>query len=276
MEELSRRLTIGQYLPTGSTIHRMDPRFKLLTFVVLVIAASLSSSIVGGLVAVASAVCVLFLARIPIAFGLNGLRPALPVMVIMLVLQVLLYQPRKGQMVWWRWGWLALSPAGIHLIIVALLKFISIYLFISILTLSTSVAEVTRGVEQLLRPLALIRVPAHEIALVVTITLRFVPTFAEEAERLAKAQASRGAPIGTVRRWQVLRVIRSVLPLVVPLLVGALRKGEQMALAMEARGYVPGIKRTSYTTMKATGRDFAYLLVCLGFCIAIGVVRFPF
>lgn len=275
MEELSRRITIGQYLPTGSTIHRMDPRFKLVAFVIFIVAASSSYSVIANLIVFIAALAALALAKIPLRFALNGLVPAIPIVVIMMVFQLLFHQAQKGEVVWWQWGILNLSPSGVHLVAASVIKFFSIVLIVSTFTLSTALTEITRGLEQLLRPLSKMRFPAHEVALIVTIMLRFVPTLAEEAERLMKAQASRGAAIGTVPRWQVVRRVRGILPLIVPLFVNALRRGEQLALAMEARGYVPGLARSSYSSMRKSARDVVYVLVCLAFCIGVLAIPFP-
>lgn len=275
MNELSRRITIGQYLPTGSVVHRMDPRYKIGAFVLLVLTAATTASIVGGVIVLCGALAVLAVARIPLGYALNGLRPTLPILIMMFVIQLLLYRVSPGDALWWHWGWFSLSAAGLRLVIASLLKFLSIILLISAFTLSTSLTEITRGVEQLLRPLSVFRFPAHEVALIVTITLRFVPTFVAEVERLYKAQAARGATIGTLKRWQVVRMVRSFLPLMIPLFTNALRRGEQLASAMEARGYVPGSPRTSYSVSTATRGDLLRLGVCLIFCVAIWLIPFP-
>lgn len=253
----------------------MDPRFKLVAFVIFIVAASSSYSVIANLIVFLAALVVLAIAKIPLRYAMNGLVPAMPIIIVMMVFQLLFHQAQTGEHIWWHWGLLNLSPSGVHLVVASVIKFLSIVLIVSTFTLSTALTEITRGLEQLLRPLTRVRFPAHEVALIVTIMLRFVPTFAEEAERLMKAQASRGAAIGTLSRWQVVRRIRGVLPLIVPLFVNALRRGEQLALAMEARGYVPGLQRTSYSSMRKSVRDVVYVIVCLAFCIGVLAIPFP-
>ncbi|MBX6352761.1 MAG: energy-coupling factor transporter transmembrane protein EcfT [Thermoflavifilum sp.] len=273
--ELARYVTIGQYLATDSVIHRLDPRVKLVAFVLWVVAASCTGSLLGNAVLLILGLAGLALARIPLRFGLSGVVPAIPLILLMSVLMVLFYQPDPGAHVWLHWRILTITWEGVRLALVSAARFIEMVMFISILTLSTTLSDLTRALEALLRPLRALRFPADEAALMVSIALRFVPTLAQEAERLMKAQAARGADIGTARPWQLIRRTRSVLPVIVPLFVSALRRADELVLAMEARGYVPGAPRSSYVEYAARGSDAMALALTVLLCALIVWLPWP-
>jgi energy-coupling factor transport system permease protein len=273
--ELARYVTIGQYLPAESPVHRMDPRFKLAAFCLFVVTAAFTGSVAGNALLLAAGLALLCIARIPLRFGLSGMVPAIPVILVMSVLEVLFYRAGPGSHVLWRLGALAVTREGVWLAVISAARFVEMVMYISALSLSTTLSDLTRALESLLRPLRVVRFPAAETALMVTIALRFVPTLAQEAERLMKAQAARGADIGTARPWQIIRRTRSVLPVIVPLFVSALKRADDLVLAMEARGYVPGAPRTSYVVHTARALDWLYLAVAAAVCALIAFVPWP-
>lgn len=265
--ELSRRITIGQYLPLESPVHKMDARFKLIAFALVVVAGTIVSQIPGNLVLlVFSAVC-LGLGRVPIRYGLSGIRPAVPVLVILFIFQILFYRSGPGDVVIATIGFVHITAGGLRLAIVSIIRFVDIVFFISVLTLTTTLSDLSHAVESLLGPLRRIRFPVHESALILTIALRFVPTFAAEAEKLMRAQASRGGDFGTARWWQLWKRVKSVFPILLPLFLSAMHRAEDLVLAMEARGYVPGAPRTSYVALRSGSRDVLSLLICAAVCI---------
>jgi energy-coupling factor transport system permease protein len=273
--ELARYVTIGQYLPTGSVIHRMDPRFKLAGFIVLVLTAAFSSSFIGNALLLILGLVLLAVARIPLRYGLSGVVPALPIIVLMSVLEILFYRAGPGSHVLWRAGFVLITWEGVKLALISAARFVEMVMYISVFSLSTTLSDITRSFEALLRPLRALRFPAHETALMITIALRFVPTLAQEAERLLKAQAARGADIGTARPWQIVRRTRSVLPIVVPLFVSALRRADDLVAAMEARGYVPGAPRTSYVEYADRASDYLLLAALVVVCVLILFAPWP-
>jgi len=269
--ELLRHITIGQYLPTASPIHRLDPRVKLLGFGALVLAAAFNGSYLGNLVMLATLLGLVALARVPLAYALQGIRPALPIILVLAAFQVLLPPPvfsaASGCAVLVSWPFLQLTDCTLRLVIVSALRFGELIILTSLLTLCTPMADLSRGVERLLAPLARLRFPAHEVALVLTIALRFVPILAEEMERIVKAQVSRGADFGGQSRLRFIRQTQQLLPLLVPLFLISLRRAEELALAMEVRCYVGGAGRTHLVRLRARPTDLAALGLTIAFTV---------
>ncbi len=267
-----RYLTIGQYLPYGSLVHHLDPRAKIVMFSLLVAAVTFANSFTASVILLVSLLGVVRLSRTPLRFVLQGLRPALPWIAVFTLLQLLFYHNPYGPKVCstiWTWGFVDITTCAIRQIGLMILRLLEFMTLISLLTLTTSTAELTHGLERLLSPLERLRFPAHELALVFAIALRFAPTLAVELERIMKAQASRGADFGEGGRLAFIQRTRALLPLLVPLFVSALRRAEDLTLAMEARGYAGGRGRTSYLQLRALPRDYLALALVGVFCAAI-------
>ena len=267
--ELLRHITIGQYLPTGSPIHRLDPRVKLLCFGALVLAVAFNGSYLGNLVMLATVLGLVALARVPLAYALQGIRPALPIILVLAAFQILLPPPAfstaSGCTVLVSWSFLQLTDCTLRLVVVSALRFGELIILTSLLTLCTPIADLSRGIERLLAPLDRLRFPAYEIALVLTIALRFVPILAEEMERIVKAQVSRGANFGGQSRLRFIRQTQQLLPLLVPLFLISMRRAEELALAMEVRCYVGGTGRTHLIRLHARPADFVVLVLTIAF-----------
>jgi energy-coupling factor transport system permease protein len=274
--ELLRNITLGQYLPTGSYLHRMDPRAKIVAAVLLVAAVSFTPSLAGNAVLLAVCVGTVALGRIPVGYALRGLLPAVPLLVLLAVMQLLFfgraYDPSSP--VVFHWGWIVVTSAVVRLVLVSAARFVELLFVTSVFTLTTRTTDLTHGIESLLRPFRPLRVPAHELALVVTIAIRFVPTLALEAERLMKAQASRGGRIGG-SRWQFVERTRQLLPILVPLFTFALRRGEELIVAMEARAYTGGAGRTAYAALQGRPADWLVPAAVLAFLAAMLRAPFP-
>ncbi|SEN19645.1 energy-coupling factor transporter transmembrane component T family protein [Lihuaxuella thermophila] len=273
--ELTRNITIGQYLPTGSFIHRIDPRIKIVAFTVLVAAIAVCDTYAGNIIAL-SFVCLLFrLSRIPVGYGLSGVKPAMPFIVILAVLQLLFYgEVASGGTVYLKYGVIIITSESIRLVIVSALRFIEIIFVSSVLTLSTSTTQLTHGMASLLKPLKHVKFPVHELSLIITIAIRFVPTFAMEMEKMMKAQASRGAQFGQSAWWKIVERTKDMFPLIIPLFHVAMNRAEDLVLAMEARCYTPGGERTSYRKLRARPGDYLVLLFCLLFSLFL--IWFPY
>ena len=274
MSEISafRHVTIGQYLPYGSLVHRFDPRAKLVMFALLVATVTFADSYTASLLLLAVLLGITHLSRVPLRYALQGLRPALPWIAIFATLQLLFYKGQAGGQecqILWSWGFIDITTCSVRLVALMVPRLLEFMILISLLTLTTSTTELTHGLERLLSPLKRLRFPAHELALVFTIALRFAPTFAQELEKIMKAQASRGADFGEQGRLRFIQRTRNTLPLMVPLFLNALRRAEDLSLAMEARGYMGGSGRTSFVQLKAAPQDYvAVVLVCC-FCAFI-------
>jgi energy-coupling factor transport system permease protein len=274
--ELLRNITIGQYLPAESYLHRMDPRAKIVATLLVVAAVTFTPTLAGNACLLLACLLIVRLGRIPLAYALRGLLPAVPLLVALALMQLLFfgrsYDPASP--VVFRWHWIVVTEAVARLVLVSAARFVELLILTSVFTLSTRTTELVHGVERLLRPLRRLRVPAHELALVVAIAIRFVPTLALEAERLMKAQASRGGRFGG-SRWQFVRRTRQLLPILVPLFTYALRRGEELVVAMEARAYTGGAGRTTYAVLPGTPRDWLAPAAALLFLLAMLRAPFP-
>jgi energy-coupling factor transport system permease protein len=261
--ELLRNVTIGQYIPTGSPIHRLDPRTKIVATAVLILAISFNRSLVANLFFVAVVLGITLLARIQVSYVARGILLGLPALVLIFVMQLLFqgWVDPPGR-IYFEWGWLRVTRYSLQLIALSMLRITGFIFLTSLVTMTSTTTELTHGVERLLAPLRRFGVPSHELALILTIALRFVPTLAEELERIIKAQLSRGADIGG-RFWRPDKTARAMLPLLVPLFLGAFRRAEELVLAMEARGYISGDGRTNFVELHARALDFVVVVIAL-------------
>jgi energy-coupling factor transport system permease protein len=274
--ELTRNITIGQYLPTGSVIHRLDPRYKLAAYVIIVIAIAMCSSYLGNLVALAFCLWLFWQSRIPIHYGISGIKPAVPFIIILGVLQLLFYGGiATGGTVYFEYAFVKITSASIKLVIVSAVRFVEIIFISSVLTLSTSTTQLTHGMERLLSPLEKVKFPVHAFAVVITIAVRFVPTFAMEMEKMMKAQASRGAEFGTGEWWRIVKRTKDMFPIIIPLFNVAMTRAEDLILAMEARCYTPGAARSAYNHYRAAARDYAALAVGILAALILLIVPDP-
>jgi len=274
--ELLRNVTIGQYLPTGSVIHRLDPRAKILAGLCLLLAVSLSSKVLPVFLLLAAIIGIALGARVPVGYLLRGLVLGLPVLVLVFVLQLIFQgSAEPAGRVYFALGWFRITRFSLQLITVGIGRILGFIFLTSLLTMTATITELTHGVESLLSPFRRFGVPAHELALINMIALRFVPTLAEEMERIMKAQASRCAEIGTRRFWRPDKAAQAYLPLIVPLFLNGLRRGEELVFAMEARCYVSGEGRTKFVVLRANQRDWLVVLAALVFALFVVLVPWP-
>ncbi len=259
--EFQRLITVGQYLPTGSPVHRLDPRTRLLAGLFILAGLTVAPRAQGVGIVLLGLVGLLLLARVPLGYALRGLLPPLPFILLLALLQVLLND--LGTEVLLQVGPVAVTLGDLEFALLLLVRFAGLILIISLISFTISTPEIVRGLASLLHPLAVLGLPTHEFVLMVQVSLRFLPLLAQEAERIAKAQASRGAEWGT-GRGGLLRRARRALPLIVPLFLTALRRAERLAEAMEARGYHGGQGRTSMVTLRWRAADTLALLVGAG------------
>jgi energy-coupling factor transport system permease protein len=279
--ELLRYVTIGQYLPGDSIVHRLDPRTKLSVFLFLTAVVTFSLSYTANMILVAVTLGLVLLAHLSLAYIFSGLKPALPLIVILAILQLLFYGGAyvpygMETRTLFQWGWIHITNGSIQLVIVSLLRFVELLFLTSLLTNTTTLADLTHGMEAMLRPFARLGLPAHELSLVATVTLRFVPLLAEQLEIIMKAQASRGADIALGSRLRVAATARQAAVLVVPLFIDAFRRAEDLILAMQARCYVGGRGRTSYIRLKFARADYVAYAAGLLFAVVMLVFRNSF
>ncbi len=253
-------VTVGQYFPGNSFLHRLDPRTKILAVVLLSISIFLPKAWPGYAVTAGFVLIAVLASQVPVKFLLRGLRPILIILAITVLFNMFL---TPGEVLWRFWK-LSVTREGIILSVTAATRLILLVISASLLTLTTSPIRLTDGMERLLRPFSRFGVPAHELALMMTIALRFIPTLIDEADRIMRAQMARGADIGT---GSVVARIKGLIPVMVPLFVAAFRRADELATAMEARGYRGGEGRTRMKELALTAADagaWALFVVYLG------------
>lgn len=259
-------ITIGQYVPRDSVIHALDPRTKIiLTTLYIVILFAVNTPIGYGLIAFLSLVVIL-LSRLPLKYVLRGLKPLLWIIAFTFILNLFMNHGKVIATL----GPLKITQEGLRLAVFMSLRVIFLVLTTSLLTLTTSPITLTDGIERLLNPFRKIGVPAHELAMMMTIALRFIPTLLEETEKIMKAQMARGADFES---GNIIQRAKSLVPVLVPLFISAFRRADDLAMAMEARCYRGGENRTRMKQLQIETRDYvaAIAMVCFsGFTVWIG------
>jgi energy-coupling factor transport system permease protein len=240
---------LGQFYPAESPVHRLDPRAKIVAVAVLVAGLFLVGSMAGFLVIGAAVAAVLVVSRVPVVTFLRSLRPIIIILLITSLFQV--FFNRQGELLF-GWGWLQVYTGGVELAAFLALRLTLLISVTSLLTATTSPLALSDGLEDLLSPLSRLRFPAHEVAMMMSIALRFIPTLSSEAEKVMKAQAARGAEFS---EGGLLRRARGLVPVLVPLTVGAFKRADELAEAMESRGYRGGEGRTRYRELRFGRRD---------------------
>ncbi|MBQ3365466.1 MAG: energy-coupling factor transporter transmembrane protein EcfT [Acidaminococcaceae bacterium] len=231
-------ITLGQYYPGNSFIHRLDPRTKILSTLLLIVAVFLANAAIGYAVLCAMVLFIILLSGLPFMLVLKSVKPLLFIIVLTLVLHAVMGQ---GEHVLYQWKFIKVTEEGLQLGVQMAMRLILLLMISSILTFTTSPIVLTDGIEALLRPFRIIGVPAHELAMMMTIALRFIPTLMEETDRIIKAQTARGADFSG---GNLLVRAKNMLPILVPLFISAFRRADDLAVAMEARCYRGGEGRT--------------------------------
>jgi energy-coupling factor transport system permease protein len=249
--EFATYVPIGQYLPRDSAVHRLDPRTKIVATTGLVIVLFFVPAF-AGLGALGIAILALLVAsHVPLLFALRSLRPVLFLLFLTVFLNMF-FTGGEASGILFTIGPLVATEAGLSAALFIGLRLLLLVALTSLLTFTTSPVELTDGVEWLLRPLRRFGVPGHELAMMMSIALRFIPTLLEETERIMKAQMARGADFG---QGSVLARARALIPVLVPLMLSAFRRSEELALAMEARCYQGGEGRTRMKELRWRAAD---------------------
>jgi len=281
--EFLRNITIGQYLPGESLVHRLDPRTKITILLLLVAAITMNISYTGNIILLIVSFAYVVLATVPVGYILRGVKPAIPFILFLAAMQLLFY---GGQYVpsnlpsatILKWSIIHITTGSVQMVIVSALRFLQLMFLASLLTNTTTTTELTHGMENMLRPFSRFGVPGHELSLIATIALRFVPILAEQLEIVMKSQASRGADIAAKGKLQFVQTAKQVAALVVPLFIDAFRRAEDLILAMESRCYVGGKSRSHLIRLHFKPVDIAAMALNLVFAVVMVVFRnrFPF
>ncbi|MCD8153862.1 MAG: energy-coupling factor transporter transmembrane protein EcfT [Clostridiales bacterium] len=263
-----RDITIGQYYPADSVLHRMDPRTKLVGTVAFIVSIFVFHTFLGYAVATVFLAAMIALSKVPVKFMVRGLRSVFILLMITVVFNIIL---TPGEVLW-RWGFLKVTREGLSLAGRMAIRLTYLVIGSSLMTLTTTPNQLTDGLERLLRPLNKIHVPVHEIAMMMSIALRFIPILLEETDKIMKAQIARGADF---ENGNIIQKARNMVPMLVPLFISAFRRADDLAMAMEARCYHGGDHRTQMNPLHYHAQDsiaFGILGVYLGIAIAFRVL----
>lgn len=258
-------ITIGQYYPTGSYVHKLDPRTKILITFALIIGLFIINTFIPYAYIVAFIFTAVYISKIPFKYIIKGLKPLRIIIMITFIINVFMTQ---GEIIW-SLGPLNITIEGIYQAFFMAIRLMLLVMGTSLLTLTTSPISLTDGIENLLNPFKKIGIPAHELAMMMTIALRFIPTLLEETDKIMKAQIARGADFES---GNIISRAKSLVPLLVPLFISAFRRADELAMAMEARCYRGGENRTRMKELKMTSKD-ATSLGATAFLLTILIVH---
>jgi energy-coupling factor transport system permease protein len=242
-------ITIGQYLPGDSFIHKLDPRIKIVLSFVFIIIIFVLNNFYGYAIIALATFMVINLAKIPKKYIFKGLKPILWIIVFTALLNAFM---TPGIAIF-RVGPISITDKGLYLAAFMVLRLVFLIISTSLLTLTTSPIALTDGIERLLNPFKRIGLPTHELAMMMTIALRFIPTLLDETDKIMKAQSARGADFES---GNILRRTRNLIPILVPLFISSFRRADELAMAMEARCYRGGEGRTRMKILKIGTRDY--------------------
>ena len=262
-----RDITIGQYYQTDSVIHRLDPRVKLVATLVFIVSLFLVNNILGYVIAALFLFSMIKLSHVPFKFIVKGMKAIVFLLMITVVFNLFL---TPGEAVFSIWK-LSISREGIILAAKMAVRLTFLILGSSIITLTTTPNNLTDGMEKGLKPLRLFKVPVHEVAMMMSIALRFIPILIEETDKIMKAQTARGANFD---EGGLIQKAKSMVPLLVPLFISAFRRANDLALAMEARCYHGGEGRTKLHPLRYQTRDYVAYVLMLVFLAGVVALRF--
>ncbi len=263
-----RDITLGQYYQTDSVIHRLDPRVKLMATIGFIISLFLVSNVWGYLLAALFLAGVIKLSKVPFKFMVKGMKAIVFLLMITVVFNLFL-TPGTPLIQIWK---LTITIEGLRLAVMMAVRLTFLIIGSSIMTLTTTPNNLTDGMESLMKPLQKIKVPVHEIAMMMSIALRFIPILLEETDKIMKAQIARGADFES---GNVIKKAKAMVPLLVPLFISAFRRANDLAMAMEARCYRGGDQRTKMKPLIYKKRDYiAYgvLVLYIASCVLIGKI----
>lgn len=263
-------ITIGQYFPGNSVIHSLDSRVKLVLDILYLVILFTAQSYTGLLLGMLFMVMCYMLARIKLVMILKSVKPILPLMIFTGILNLFFV---KGETPLFKWEFIEIYPEGVNTALFMLIRVITLIVGMSLLTYTTSPIMLTDAIERLLSPLKKIHVPVHELSMMMTIALRFIPTLVEETDKIMSAQKARGAEMDT---GGLVKKAKSLIPVLIPLFVSAFKRANELATAMECRCYHGGEGRTRLRVMHTAPRDYVAIGCMLLLLAAVIVINcFP-
>ena len=260
-----RDITIGQHFPGTSLVHRFDPRMKLVLTIVYIVLLFAASNPLGLTLSILFLALMYKVAQIPFKMILKSLKPILPIVVFTAVLNLFFVSGEGDPLV--KLGFLTIYAEGVRYAVLMAVRVMALIAGTSLLTYTTSPIVLTDAIEQLLKPLGRLHFPVHELAMMMSIALRFIPTLIEETDKIMNAQKARGAQLDT---GKMLDRVKALVPVLIPLFISAFRRADELAMAMECRCYHGGEGRTKLHVLQYEGRD--YLALALGLAVTAGII----
>lgn len=261
-----RDITLGQYYQTNSVLHRMDARVKLVATLCFIISLFIVENFIGYAIAALFLILVIRLSKVPFSFMIRGMKAIVFLLLIAVIFNLFL-TPGEVLVSFWK---LTITKEGVRLALLMAIRLCFLIIGSSVMTLTTTPNQLTDGLEKLLNPLKHIKVPVHEIAMMMSIALRFIPILMEETDKIMKAQIARGADFES---GNLIKKAKSLVPLLVPLFISAFRRANDLAMAMEARCYQGGEGRTKMKPLIYHKRDYLAYAVVILYLVALVMVR---
>ena len=261
-----RDITIGQYYPAQSPIHRLDPRVKIVCTLIFLISLFVQNSVLGYALAFVFLACMIHVSKVPAKFIGKGLKPIVILLLFTVAMNLFL---TRGGAVLFHWGIITITETGLRTSVFMAVRLVLLVAGSSLMTFTTTPNGLTDGLEKLLHPLNRIHVPVHEISMMMSIALRFIPILLEETDKIMKAQIARGADFES---GNIIQRAKAMIPILVPLFVSAFRRANDLAMAMEARCYHGGEGRTKMKPLKYHYQDRLAYAITWGYLIAIVVI----
>lgn len=261
-------ITIGQYFPGNSALHRLDPRMKIVLTLAYVVLLFLANNLWGLLVGIGFVVVAYAVSRIPPRMITKSLKPVIPIILFTAILNMFFIE---GEPLF-QWWIITITREGLKMAILMAIRIICLIAGTSLLTYTTSPIALTDGIERLMHPLKKLKFPVHELAMMMTIALRFIPTLIEETDKIMNAQKARGADMES---GGLMQRAKALIPILIPLFVSAFRRADDLAIAMECRCYRGGDGRTRMKQLKMSGVDVVcavFVALCVGGVIALNIL----
>lgn len=252
---LSQYIVIGRYIPIDSFLHRLDVRTKIIFVTAFVILIFMADNYIEYGILTLSIILGIIISKIPIKVYVKGIIPIVWIIIFTVILHV--FTTTGGELIY-EWKWIKIYSYGVEQAFYISIRLLLIVVCASMLTLTTAPMEITKGLEIIMKPLKKLKVPVSEIALMMSIALRFIPTLLDEADRIIKTQKARGVEFGS---GSIYKRALNITSIIIPLFISSFKRADELAIAMEARGYRGGITRSSYNILTFTSRDVLFLIL---------------
>ena len=264
-----KNISLGQYYPANSYLHKADPRIKLIMTLIFIVTSFVCKNIIGFVGLLAITFAMILLSRIPVKMILRAVRPILLIMTFTMMINVFW---TKGDNLLFAWSFISIYEEGLYNAFFMLVRIFTLVVGASVLvTYTTTPIALTDAIESLLSPLKKIKVPVHDFAMMMTIALRFIPTLVDETEKIMAAQKARGADF---TNGSLIKRAKALIPILIPLFVSAFRRADELATAMECRCYRGGEGRTKLRALKCRASDIIGLLIIILLCAALVVFNY--